>query len=428
MRRRRVGSLAAGLLLATAAAAAAQGTGQDDVSAAVFRRFAELTAKIQVVEGGSGAKASLGSAFLVSAEGYLLTNYHVVAEAVDDERYRIEWLDPTGRSAPARILAVDVVRDLAVVATDRPTTRHFALGRPTVAKGTRLYSLGHPEDLGLSIVEGVFNGQLEHTLYPKIHYTGPLNSGMSGGPALTAQGTVVGVNVATAGNSLSFLVPIEAALPLLDQARTADSAGLPDFNAEIGRQILANQDTYLATLFQGNDSSIVIGPFRLPTQPAPFFRCWADADRNPDALYESVDHQCSTDDYIFLSGSQSSGIVSMSHRVLSSRGLSPLRFYSLYSTNFRGAAAAFDLESSSDVTGYQCRDGNVRRGPMVIRTRFCLRRYTNYDGLYDADLKAAVLGARDAGVVTRLTLSGVSFENAERLARKYLEQIQWARP
>ncbi len=425
---RRAGLVLTGLLLAAGGAASGQRTNADDVSAAVFRRYADLTAKIQVVEGGSGAKASLGSAFLVSADGYLLTNYHVVAEAVDDDRYRIEWIDTGGRSAPGRILAVDVVRDLAVVATDRPTTRHFPIGRPTIAQGTRLYSLGHPEDLGLSIVEGVFNGQLEHTLYPKIHYTGPLNSGMSGGPALTAGGTVVGVNVATAGNSLSFLVPIEAALPLIDRARRADSAGTPDFNADIGRQILANQETYLATLFQGSDSSIVIGPFRLPTQPAPFFRCWADADRDPDALFESVDHQCSTDDYIYLSGSQSSGIVSMSHRVLSSRGLSPLRFYALYSTNFRAGSAAFDLEVGSDVTDYQCRDGNVRRGRMVIRTRFCLRRYTNYDGLYDADLKAAVLGARDAGVVTRLTLSGVSFENAERLARKYLEQIQWARP
>ena len=401
----------------------AQTPAGDEVSAGVFRRYADHTAKIQVVESGSGAKASLGSAFFVDARGYLLTNYHVVAEAVDDSRYRIEWLDQTGVARPARILAVDVIRDLAVVGTGRPTSRFFALTSTTIAKGTRIYSLGHPEDLGLSIVEGVYNGLLEHTLYPKIHFSGPLNSGMSGGPALTQAGAVVGVNVATAGNSLSFLVPIDAALPLLERAK-ASTGDEPDFAADIGRQILDNQATYLGTLFQGSDSTVRIGPFDLPTQPAPFFRCWADANRDAEALFESVDHQCSTDDAIYLSGSQSSGIVSLSHRVLVSRGLNPLRFFSLYTAEFRQHRTEFEVPD--DVTDYQCQNNNVRHHGMVMRTQFCVRRYTKYDGLYDAELKAAVLGARDAGVITSLSLSGVSFENAQRLTKKYLERIRWA--
>lgn len=401
---------------------------QDDVSAAVFQRYAHRTAKIQVVERGSGAKASMGSAFFVAADGRLMTNYHVVAEAVGNPRYRVEWIDQSGTPSTGRILAIDVVRDLAVVGTDRPRDDFFTLSVPSIARGTRLYSLGHPEDLGLSIVEGVYNGHLQHTLYPKIHYTGPLNSGMSGGPALTAGGQVVGVNVATAGNSLSFLVPIEAALPLLAQSAQAARSSAPhDFVAEVGRQVLANQGAYLGALFQGNDSTIVIGPFVLPTQPASFFRCWADAERDPDALYEVVDHQCSTDDYIYLSGRQSSGIVSLSHRVLLSRGLNPLRFYSLYTAEFQSSYAELGFGSSADLTTYQCSAGNIRQEGGVIRTRFCLRGYTKYPGLYDAVIKAAMLGARDAGVVSQLTLSGVSFENAQRLGRQYLEHIRWSR-
>ncbi len=420
--------LAVALLLALAAwPAAAQR--RDETSATVFQRYADHTAKIQVVESGSGAKAELGSAFFVSADGLLVTNYHVVAEAVDDERYRVEWLDQNGAGHEGRVLAVDVVRDLAVVATDRPTTRYFSIAALTLPKGTRLYSLGHPEDLGLSIVEGVYNGRLEHTLYPKIHFTGPINPGMSGGPALTADGRVVGVNVATSGNSVSFLVPIDAAIPVIKRARDAEAAAeAPDFTAEIGKQILANQDTYLAKLFQGGDSTVRIGPFELPTQPAPFFRCWADADRDHEGRYETVDHQCSTDDYIYLSGSQSSGIVSLAHKVLLSRGLNPLRFYNLYSNQFRQNHTVAELAEASDVTEYRCRNDNIRRQGMVLKTRFCVRRYTSYEGLYDADFKVAVLGARDAGVVSELTLSGVSFENATRIARKYLDRIRWAKP
>jgi serine protease Do len=395
-------------------------------SAAVFQRFADRVVKLQVVESGSGAKSSLGTGFFVAGDGRLISNYHVIAETVADTRYRLEWLERDGTAHPARVVAIDVVRDLAVVATDRVRERFFALGAPDIARGTRLYSLGHPEDLGLSIVEGTYNGLLEHTLYPKIHFTGPLNPGMSGGPSLTADGQVVGVNVATAGNSLSFLVPVEAAVGLLERSGEEDPEAFED---QIAAQVLANQDRYLKTLFQGTDSSLTIGPFALPTQPAAFFRCWADADRDEDALYEFVDHRCSTDDYIYLSGSQSSGIVSMTHRVLVSRGLSPLRFYALYTGQFRQATfdGGFEFESGDNLTDYRCRDDNVRRDGLVMRVSFCVRRYRKYRGLYDARIKAAVLGARDAGVVTQLNLSGVSFENAEQLARQYLDRIRWAK-
>jgi len=413
--------VALALLVAVAGPLSAQE--RDEATAAVFSRYADRLAKIQVVETGSGAKSTLGTGFFVTPDGHLLTNYHVIAGAIHDaDRYRIVWVDPAGRSRPALIGAIDVVRDLAVLETGLGTDRYFRLGSPAIPIGTRLYSLGHPKDLGLSIVEGTYNGELDHTLYPKIHFTGPLNSGMSGGPALTAGGEVVGVNAATEGNSVSFLVPITAGGALVREALSAPDS--TDLVAEIGRQLIENQDRYLATLFQGADSSVSIGPFELPTQPAGFFRCWADADRAGDALYELVEHQCSTDDFIYLSPTQSSGIVSLEHRVLVSRGLNPLRFYSLYTSEFRRPVAD-PLEPADDVTGYRCRSGNVRQTGMLVRTVFCVRRYTKYAGLYDAELKAAVLGARDAGVVTRLKLSGVSFENAERLTRKYVERIRW---
>ena len=421
--RRLLGLLLAGIGLPVAARAQTQ----DETSAGVFRLYANRLVKIEVVETGSGAKSSLGTGFFVAADGRLLTNYHVVADAAGDERYRIVWLDQQGTSRPGRVVAIDVVRDLAIVVTDTPRDDFFVLTNPDVPKGTRLYSMGHPEDLGLSIVEGTYNGLLEHTLYPKIHFSGPLNPGMSGGPALTAQGVVVGVNVSTAGNSIGFLVPIDAAIELLGRSAAVNEDDL-DLVAQIGEQVLANQERYLATLFQGVDSSVRIGPFQLPTQPAPFFRCWADADRKDDALYEETNHRCSSDDYIYLSGAQSSGIVSLSHRVLISRGLNPNRFYALYSRQFAKSPDNDDFDFSDDFTDFRCRANNIRRSGLVIRASFCLRRYIKYPGLYDAQLKAATLGARDAGVVTQLSLSGVSFANATRLARHYLERIRWAKP
>ena len=86
-----------------------------------------------------------------------------------------------------------------------------------LSKGDRVLALGHPRDLGLSIVEGTYNGQVEHVLTPRLHFTGPLNPGMSGGPAVTPAGALVGVNVATMGEELAFLVPAEFVTRLLDR-------------------------------------------------------------------------------------------------------------------------------------------------------------------------------------------------------------------
>lgn len=396
-----------------------------EAPAEVFRRFADRVVKVEVVEIGSGAKTSLGTAFFVSGDGLLVTNYHVVAEAVHDpDRYRAQWIASGGTARPGRILALDVVADLAVLATDQSAGHFFTLEGAAIPKGTRLYSLGHPKDLGLSIVEGTYNGLLEHTLYPKIHFTGPLNPGMSGGPALTADGRVIGVNVSTEGNSVSFLVPAEPARKLVARARTEPKAA-SDLLQEVGQQVLANQDVYLASLFTGEDHSVRLGPFRVPTQPAPFFHCWGDADRADDALYERVSHECSTDDYIFLGSDQSSGIVTLRHLLLTSRGVGPVRFYAIYTSLFGQRSDDDDFDSGA-VTGERCRTANVREPGLVLRTVFCARRYLDFPDLYDATLQAAVLGARDVGLITTLSLSGVSFENAQRISREYLSRIRWA--
>jgi serine protease Do len=425
------GRIGLAVLLATilAPTGAAQVAGPDaaDGSAAIFGRYAARVVKIEVVERGSGAKASLGTGFFATAAGHLVTNYHVIAEVVHDPaRYRARWLDQAGAGREARVVAIDVVSDLAVLATGSPAPAHFTLEPVALPHGSRLYSLGHPQDLGLSIVEGTYNGLLEHALYPKIHFTGPLNSGMSGGPALTARGQVVGVNVSTGGNSVSFLVPADRARALVARARTAPAGAEADLLDEAGAQLLEHQDRFLARLFGADAESVRLGPFAVPTRPAPFFRCWGDADRQAGALYDRVVHRCSTDDYVYLAADQSSGVVTLEHEFLSSERLHPARFYALYQTAFRFGGNG-DFGEGGDVTARRCRAANLRQDGMTVRTVFCVTGYVDFPGLYDATLRAAVLGARDVGLVTTLSLAGVSFANAERLAREFLGRIRWAR-
>ena len=420
----RVLTLAAALGLSIAPARAQQlpvGT------ADVFRRYGDRVVRIQVVESGSAAKSTLGSGFYAGSEGLVVTNYHVISKLVTDSaRYRAELTDTKGDTRPVRVLGIDVVHDLAVVQVEGSPERHFTIAPVSLDQGERLYALGHPHDLGLTIAEGTYNGHLKYVLYAKILFSGSLNPGMSGGPTIDAQGRVVGVNVSTAGNEISFLVPVERVIALLDRVRAAGNQPPASMLADAARQLRAYQESYIARIFADSVKRVSLGRFSLPTEPAEFFKCWADASRDEEDPYESVHHQCSTDDYVFISGEQSTGLMSLSHRLLINKELNPFRFHALYTETFDDAYDGDMPYADRDaVTPYKCETRNVKREGITMRTVLCVRKYRQLEGLYDALVKAAVLGTSQTGLVTTLSLSGVTFENAHALARRYLEQIAW---
>ena len=416
------------LMLAAALPSLARAQIMPATTPEIFKQFSEHVVKIEVVETGSGAKAAIGTGFYASAAGHVVTNYHVVSKLIHTpDRYRIDVIDGLSEAAQATILGVDVVYDLAVLRTQRRPRSHLDPETGTVAQGTRLYSLGYPRDLGLTIVEGTYNGLLQHTLYPKVHFTGSLNPGMSGGPTLNQAGRVVGVNVATEGEQISFLVPAARVSALIElTAKTDKPPAANVFLAEVGRQIHANQARYLAGMFSKTTPSIALGPYSLPTQPADFFRCWADALRRKELPYAAVTHDCSTDDYIFVSSEQSSGIVRFYHQMLSTEALNPPQFYTLYSGQFQaGNTALFGNEE--EVTPFRCQTRNVRTDTGKLRAVLCGRQYVKLPGLYDAVFRAATIGARNVGLVTTLSLSGASFDNIQTLTRRYMENIKWRR-
>ncbi len=170
-------------------------------------------------------------------------------------------------------------------------------------------------------------------------------------------------------------------------------------------------------------ASELLTRYRLPTQPAPFFRCWADANRDHQLPYQIVYHVCSTDDYVFLSGDQSSGMIEMRHELITGDELGPARFSSLYSREF---AALSDMDGSDeDVSPFRCQTRNVRAGRQTYRAVLCIRSYKKLTGLYDAVVKMAALGSRTSGLLSTLRLSGVSFDNVQRVTRRYLESFRW---
>jgi hypothetical protein len=221
---------------------------------------------------------------------------------------------------------------------------------------------------------------------------------------------------------------VERAAALLAQATKAGYRPPTGLLATVARQIREYQDAYVRSLFTDSVPTVELGSYRVPTQPAPFFRCWADAEREEDEPYEVVDHTCSTDDYIYLTRDHSSGVVEFDHRLLTSERLNRFRFAALYTEQYRsGGGMGLAGGAPDEVTSFRCRASNVRNTSLTFKVVLCLRRYRKFDGLYDAVLRAAALGHADTGLVTTLTMSGVSFDNAVLLARRYLGSVSWTR-
>ena len=274
----------------------------------VFDQFAAGIGQIEVSAVDTAAKSVIGTGFFASPDGHVITNYHVISQLVQEPgRYRADFIDQSGAAFALSVLAVDVVSDLAVMRSVVPSPSYFVPAPVDVKHGDRVYSLGYPHDLGITIVEGTYNGLLENTLYEKIHFTGSINPGMSGGPTLTAAGRVVGVNVATAGDQVSFLVPIQRVAKLLGTTLAPGFEPPEDFLESVRDQLFDHQQRVITEILDRPTETVKLGPYELPGRLAPFFDCWGDVSRSEDSPYEVIDHECATDDVVYLSNDHSSG-------------------------------------------------------------------------------------------------------------------------
>jgi serine protease Do len=169
------------------------------------------------------ARQGLGSGFIISADGYILTNAHVVAE-FDDVNVR---LADTKREFRATVVGVDKRSDVALLkvdATDLPTAR---LGDSSgLEPGDWVAAIGSPFGFANTITAGIVSAKgrsLPEEMYvPFIQTDVAVNPGNSGGPLLNLQGEVVGINSmiysGTGGYmGVSFAIPIEVAMDVSRQ-------------------------------------------------------------------------------------------------------------------------------------------------------------------------------------------------------------------
>jgi serine protease Do len=371
------------------------------------------------------SQSSVGSGFMIGTSDLVLTNYHVVSQmALEPAIYAAEYIDTDGKTGPVTLLAVDVLHDLAVVRVDRFGTGYFKLpDKPQkLTQGQYLYSLGNPLDLGFAISEGAYNGIITRSFYEQLMFTGPINSGMSGGPSVTMGGMVAGVNVSKRrdGELVSFLVPIKFGQELL--RRVAAQTSIPvDFNPLIAQQLLAHQRGMVDRLLDKPLSMKSMGPYQVPVRDSEQVRCWGRSNVRAEASFMADSISCAMESAIFVSDTQQTGRVAMSHQYLRAPTMAPLRFAALASRQFR--VGRVGGERDLRLTRPSCTEQFVRTASLPVRAVTCVRAFRKFPGLYNFTLLTASTDDANASLQSRVDVSGVSYDNGLRVTRAFLASL-----
>ena len=165
---------------------------------------------------------SLGSGVIVSPDGYILTNNHVIESA--DE---IEVVLADGRKAPARMVGADPETDLAVIRIDARNLPVMVLGQDDKARvGDVVLAIGNPFGVGQTVTMGIISAVGRNNLHINhfenfIQTDAAINFGNSGGALIDTSGNLLGINSAiysqTGGSvGIGFAIPVSTAKTVME--------------------------------------------------------------------------------------------------------------------------------------------------------------------------------------------------------------------
>lgn len=165
-----------------------------------------------------------GSAFFITADGYLVTNNHVIDKAVE-----VEIVTSDGTTMPAKVVGADPKTDIALLkVSGRDDFPYVKLSETTPRVGSWVVAMGNPFGLGGTVTAGIVSAKgrdIGNGPYDDfIQIDAPVNSGNSGGPTFDMKGEVIGVNTAifspSGGNvGIAFDIPAPVVKQVVAQLR-----------------------------------------------------------------------------------------------------------------------------------------------------------------------------------------------------------------
>ena len=201
--------------------------GDDQDVPEIFKRFFGPGAPVPHPRGGSGQRVSMGSGFVISPDGYVLTNNHVV-DGADNVTVRLS----DRRELDAKVVGTDAQYDIALLKVNAANLPVVSLGDSKGVKaGQWVVAIGSPFGFDHSVTAGIVSavgrnfGGADQQYVPFIQTDVPINRGNSGGPLFNLGGQVVGINSQIFSNTggfmgVSFAIPIDIALNAVEQIKT----------------------------------------------------------------------------------------------------------------------------------------------------------------------------------------------------------------
>ena len=174
-----------------------------------------------------GARMSMGSGFIISADGYVLTNNHVV-DGADNVTVRLS----DRRELDAKVVGTDAQYDIALLKLNASDLPVVSLGDSKAVKaGQWVVAIGSPFGFDHSVTAGIISavgrnfGGADQQYVPFIQTDVPINRGNSGGPLFNLNGQVVGINSQIFSNTggfmgVSFAIPIDIAMNAVEQIKS----------------------------------------------------------------------------------------------------------------------------------------------------------------------------------------------------------------
>ncbi|MDO4759483.1 MAG: trypsin-like peptidase domain-containing protein [Candidatus Saccharibacteria bacterium] len=198
-----------------------------DIAQQVAPSVVSLTTEAELGLGYATTTAS-GTGFIISSDGYILTNKHVISGA----KMISAVLDNGTTYHQLRLVGVDPLNDVAILqipnvknlpAVKFGDSKTINLGQQVIAIGNALgqyqntVTEGIISGIGRSIIAADAAGNNREALSDMIQTDASINQGNSGGPLVNAAGEVIGINTAITGNSLGFAIPISSVKGIVKQ-------------------------------------------------------------------------------------------------------------------------------------------------------------------------------------------------------------------
>ncbi len=247
----------------------------------------KLLPSVTQVNVAGGGQAGSGTGIIISSDGQILTNNHVVESAVDRGSITVAFND--GTNAKAEILGRDAVTDLAVIkAEGKSGLTPASLGSSAdLEVGQVVIAIGSPFGLESTVTSGIISalnrpvassdaGGNDQTVFPAIQTDAAINPGNSGGPLVDLQGRVIGINSAIRSNGatstdagsigLGFAIPVDLAKNVSEQLVKGDKVQHARIGVTVGPAVAQDDITAIGAEIKevtkgsaGDDAGLRVG-------------------------------------------------------------------------------------------------------------------------------------------------------------------------